>query len=91
MAQYTVTLTDAQAKALAHITVDPQTWIENAVYTRCDAAIKEIASGEIERRLAAGETVSGTPDEIVMAANILTRAQIQAELEAQMPAPENPA
>ena len=91
MPQYTVTLSGAQEKALLHVALDAQAWIDNVVHTRCNAAIKEISEGEIERKLNAGETVSGTPEEIVMAANIMTRAEIQAEVESQMPVPQNPA
>lgn len=90
MPQYTVTLSDAQEKALLHVATDAQAWIDNVVHTRCNAAVKEISAGEIERKLEAGETISGTAEEIVMAANIMTRAEIQAQIEAEMPAPETP-
>ena len=77
--QYTVTLTEAQDKAFRHIAVDPQEYIENAILSRCRAAIDEIARAEIERKLVAGETISGSKEEIVLAANIKTAAQMNAE------------
>ena len=51
MAQYTVTLTDAQEKALRWVAVDPQDWIENFVFARCESAIDEIVNDEIKRKL----------------------------------------
>jgi hypothetical protein len=69
---YTITLSDAQDKALSVIAFSQQEWIENAVYARCGAAIEEIVNAEIQRKLAANETISGTKDEIVIAANIET-------------------
>jgi len=35
MATYTVTLTDAEDKALRYVAFDPQDWIDNAVHNRC--------------------------------------------------------
>jgi hypothetical protein len=70
MTQYTITLTDAQKKALEYVVLSPQDWIENFVNARCENAIQEIVNSEVERKLAAGETISGTKEEIVLAANI---------------------
>jgi hypothetical protein len=83
MAQYTVTLTDAQDKALRWVAVDPQDWIENFVFARCESAIDEIVNNEIKRKLEAGETISGSKDDIVMASNIVSaeeRSQIQPDV-----------
>jgi hypothetical protein len=68
--QITVTLSDAQYKALAHVAVSPKDWIENFVFVRCQTAIDEIVSKEIEKKLELGETISGTKEDIVMAASI---------------------
>jgi len=83
MAQYTVTLTDAQDKALRWVAVDPQDWIENFVFARCESAIDEIVNNEIKRKLEAGETISGSKEDIVMASNIVSaeeRSQIQPDV-----------
>ena len=83
MAQYTVTLTDAQEKALRWVAVDPQDWFENFIFARCESAIDEIVNDEIKRKLAAGETISGTKEEIVMASNIVSaeeRSQAQPDV-----------
>ena len=43
---YTITLSDAQNKALSYLAVDQQEWIENAVFERCRIAIEEIVNAE---------------------------------------------
>ena len=83
---YTVTLSDAEAKALAHVAVSPQEWIDNFVHARCEKAINEIVQSEVEKKLAAGESISGSKEDIVMAANILTRAELQAQYDAEQEA-----
>jgi hypothetical protein len=83
---YTITLTDAQDKALSVVTLDQQDWIENAVSERCRIAIDEIVNAEVQRKLAAGETISGTKDEIVLAADIETAAERQARMQAEFEA-----
>ncbi len=80
---YTVTLTDAEDKALAHIAFNQQDWIDNAVHNRCKIAIDEIVNAEVQRKLAAGESITGSKDDIVMAADIETAAEIQARLDAE--------
>ncbi len=70
MTSYTVSITDAQKKALEYNMISVQDWIENFVNARAETAIDEIVSVEIQRKLAAGETISGTKEEIVMAADI---------------------
>ena len=69
---YTITLSDAQDKALSVITYSQQEWIESAVFERCRLSIEEIVAAEIQRLLAAGQPITGTKDEIVMAADIET-------------------
>lgn len=83
MPDYTITLTDAEAKALSSIALDNQDWIENLAKNRSRKQINNIVNSEINRIRAAGGTISGTDEEIVMAANIETAAQRQARLEAE--------
>ena len=78
--QYTITLTDAEDKALSVVALSQQDWIDNAVHERCRIAIEEIVNAEIQRLLAAGETISGSKEDIVLAAPIKTAAERQAEL-----------
>jgi hypothetical protein len=83
MADYTITLTDAEDKALSVVAVSPQAWIDNAVKNRCRQSKEEIVASEIKRIRESGGTVSGTDDEIVMAATVETAAQRQARIEAE--------
>jgi len=82
MPTYTITLTDAEDKALS-VAVSPQAWIDNAVKNRCRQSKEEIVASEIKRIRESGGTVSGTDDEIVMAATVETAAQRQARMEAE--------
>jgi len=72
---YTITLSDAQDKALSVVAANNQQWIENAVFERCRIAIDEIVNAEVQRKLAAGETISGSKEEIVLAADIETAVE----------------
>lgn len=82
MATYTITLSDAEDKALAYVAYSQQEWIDNAVHDRCRIAIDEIVSAEVQRKLAAGEPITGSKDDIVLAADIKSAAERQAEAEA---------
>ncbi len=84
MKQYTITLSDAEDKALAYIAVSQQEWIDNAVHERCRIAIEEIVAAEVQRKLALGETISGTKDDIVLAAPILSATERNEQQENQI-------
>ena len=86
---YTITLTDAQDKALSVVAVDQQDWIENVVFERCRIAIDEIVNAEVQRKLAAGETISGSKEDIVMAADVETAAEQNERLAAEAAARAN--
>jgi aspartyl aminopeptidase len=81
MANYTITLTDAEDKALGVVALNKQEWIENAVKNRCRQAKEEIVASEIKRIRESGGTVSGTDDEIVMAATVESAAEKLARME----------
>ena len=83
MATYTITLSNAEDKALKSVTVSAQEWIDNAVHERCRIAIEEIVNAEVQRKLAAGESITGSKDDIVMAANVESAAERQARLETE--------
>ena len=72
---YTITLSDAEDKALAYVALSQQEWIDNAVHERCRIAIDEIVNAEVQRKLGLGETISGTKDDIVLGAPILSAAE----------------
>jgi hypothetical protein len=83
MTTYTITLSDAENKALGFVAVSQDEWIQNAVHERCRVAIEQIVADEVQRKLAAGETISGSKEDIVNAAPIKSAAERQAELDAQ--------
>ena len=83
MATYTITLSDAEDKALKFVAVSAQEWIDNAVHERCRFAIEEIVNAEIQRKLAANESITGSKEDIVMAANIESAVERNARLEAE--------
>jgi hypothetical protein len=78
MTQITITLNDAEFKALGIVALSQQEWIDNAVHERCRIAIDEIVNAEIQRKLAANETISGSKEDIVLAANIESAAEREA-------------
>lgn len=80
---YTITLSDAQDKALSVVAASQQEWIENAVYERCRIAIEEIVNAEVQRKLAAGESITGSKEDIVLAADIETAVERNARLQAE--------
>lgn len=83
MTTYTIELSAAENKALGVVAVSQNDWIQNAVKERCRIAIEEIVAAEVQRKLAAGEAITGTKDDIVMAANVESAAQRQARMEAE--------
>ena len=82
---YTITLSAAEDKALGFVAFSQQDWIDNAVHERCRIAIEEIVAAEVQRKLAAGETISGSKEDIVVAAPIQSAAERQAAAEAAQP------
>lgn len=82
MTTYTVTLSNAEDKALHVVAFSAQEWIDNAVHERCRLAIEEIVAAEVQRKLAAGEPITGSKEDIVMAANVESAAERNARLEA---------
>ncbi len=83
---YTITLSDAENKALGVVALSQQDRIDNAVHERCRIAIDEIVNAEVQRKLAAGESISGSKEDIVNAADIESAAERQARLEAELAA-----
>lgn len=86
--EYTVSLTDAQNKALAHVAYDPQEWIQNAASERARIAMEEIFQREVQRMLA-DPSVTEIPadrDAVILAADIKSAAEMDAEARAALEA-----
>lgn len=77
---YTVILSDAEDKALHIVAASAQDWIDNAVHERCRVAIEEIVNLEIQRKLAAGEPITGSKEDIVLASTIESAVERDARL-----------
>jgi hypothetical protein len=85
MATYTITLSDAEDKALGVVAFSQDDWIQNAVHERCRIAMEEIIAAEVQRLLGEGKSITGSKDDIVIAAPIQSAAERMAEAEAQQP------
>jgi hypothetical protein len=72
MNTFTITLTDAELKALAFIAYDPQDWIDNVIHERCRTAMEEIFTVEVARMVADPNTISIPADreQVVLEADI---------------------
>ena len=86
MTTYTITLSDAEDKALGVVAFSQNDWIQNAVHERCRIAIEEIVAAELQRLLAANLPITGNKEDIVIAAPIKSAAERVAAYEAQQEA-----
>lgn len=70
MPKFTITITDVEAAALAHVMADPQEWAQNAISERARVATEEIVQREVARMVADPSIteIPATAAEIVMAA-----------------------
>jgi hypothetical protein len=77
MNTFTVTLTDAELKALAFVALEPQSWIDNVVHERCRIAMEQIFEQEVSRMVADLSTVSIPADreQVVLSAEIKSAAE----------------
>ena len=82
MQTYTITLSDARAKALSVIALDPEEFLQNFATVQADNAIEQIVAEHIRQALATGGTVSGTKEEIVMSESVETAVERQARFDA---------
>jgi hypothetical protein len=77
MNTFTITLTDAELKALAFVASDPQDWMDNAIHERCRLAMEEIFTAEVARMVADPSTTSIPADreQVVLDADIKSAKQ----------------
>ena len=88
MATYTITLTDAEVKAMEYVALSVQDWADNALQNRARQAMDEIYDAEVAR-MTADPTITSIPadkEAVVLAADIKSAAVRQAEAEAEMAA-----
>ena len=78
---YTVSISDAEKKAMEYIALSVQDWIDNAVDNRARIAMDEIYAAEVAR-MTADPSITSIPadkDAVVLAADIKSAATRQAE------------
>jgi hypothetical protein len=77
--EITITLTEAEAKALAYVAYSPQEWADNAVHERARIAMDEIFQMEVQRMLSDPSTTEIPADReaVVLAADIQSAAERQ--------------
>lgn len=61
--EYTITLTEAEAKAMSFICADVQDWIQNAASNRARIAMQEVFEREVQRMIA-DPTTTAIPADI---------------------------
>jgi hypothetical protein len=83
MPKFTITITDAEAAALAHVMPDPQEWAQNAISERARIATDEIVQREIAR-MVADPNIAEIP---ATAAEIVMAAELPAPPSMELPAP----
>jgi hypothetical protein len=81
--KYTITLSEAENKALASVVYDTNEWIQHAIHERCRVAIEEIVAAEVQRLLNEGKPITGSKEDIVLAADIETAKEQHERLEAE--------
>jgi len=81
MAKYTVELTEAEDKAMHHVSYSVQEWVDNALKNRARIAIDKIYNDEVER-MNADDSITSIPadkDKVVLDADIKTAKEIHEE------------
>lgn len=81
---YTITLTEAENKAMQHIAADVSDWIDNVVHNRARIAVDEICDMYVKHKLENNEpiTVTNKPDMVLAAYEeglIKTAAEVHEE------------
>jgi hypothetical protein len=84
--EYTITLTDAEKKALDYVAYDTKEWIQNAASERARIAMEEIFQLEVARMLA-DPTITEIPadrEAVVLAADIESAKERQDNITNEM-------
>ena len=90
MTIYTIELTDAETKAMEYVALDVQDWADNALKNRARIAMDEIYDAEV-KRMTDDPDINSIPadkEAVVLAADIKSAVQRNAEAELQMPLTE---
>ena len=87
---YTITLTEAETKAMEYIAADVHDWIDNAAHNRARIAIDEICDLYVKHKLENNEAITATnKSDMVLAAYeeglVKTAAQRNEEVATSLP------
>ena len=88
MADYKVTLTDTEDKAMSYCAFDTQDWVDNALKVRAKRAKDEILVINMKHCNANGITIADTEDKQVQQAFDLKIVKTAKEREAELKLPE---
>ena len=66
--QYTIELTEAENLALSYVVLMQQTWIENAIKSRCFSATDEIVQIVVNKCIETNTQIPNNKDEMVLLA-----------------------
>jgi hypothetical protein len=89
MATYTVTLSDAEIRAMEHICLDVDDWIQNAFAHRINTAIQALSDIEIAKAIKDQRTIMTDREKLVELSNEPAMAEWLSE-ENYNPNPDNP-
>lgn len=70
MPTYTIELTDVEQKSMEYVSTDVDFWIQNAVHERARLAGDELVADDVKAKLANGEPIPPTRDEIIMGSTL---------------------
>lgn len=84
MTEYVINLSEIEKKSLEYVAVDAGEWIQNAVHERCRLAMEELVADTIRDKLAKGEVLSGTKEEIAMASTLPNAKQRHEDMMSKM-------
>lgn len=70
-----VSISSAQKKSLETEIEDVQAWFQNWVLFRANEIMDKLLHAEMMRKLANGEIISGTKEDIILATPILSAAE----------------
>jgi hypothetical protein len=87
MKTITIELTEAEYYAMQLIAYTPEEWTDNAVKNRARIAMDEIVNEIVQQKIAKGETISGTKEQILMASGLKTAKELTDEMDANPPDP----
>lgn len=72
---FTITLSNAEKKALEYVAFSANDWMQNAVHERCRLAIEELVSDYISDNLAKGLPISGSKEDMVLNSSLPSAAE----------------